>query len=285
MNHRVVKEQQLLLIVVVYNIKISDLNIINQNNFVKDKSIDIFIYDNSKDPQSITDIDQMNLFYVHNSENPGVSKAYNAGIQKAKELNKKCVLLLDQDTEFNLSLLEEYTSLYEKYGDGYIYAPIICNQLCTKIYSPSIINRFIGKVQKIENFIYSEIYDIKNKSLINSGMMIPIKIVDTVGVFNENIQLDFSDYYFVEKYKHFNSNIILINEKISHSLSGDEQKYFSKEMHRYIYYCIGAKELSKSLNVSTHFAVVRRMIRLIIKYRHIKPITIFFLYYMKDNQL
>lgn len=284
MNHIIIKGQ-LLLIVVLYNKEISSLNIIKQSHFIKEDSLNIFIYDNSKDSQSVPQIDGIYLYYTHDSENSGVSKAYNVGIQKAKELNKKFVVLLDQDTEFKLSLLEKYISLYEKYGDKYIYVPIVCNQLCNEIYSPSILNRFIGKVQKIENFFYNEIYDLKNKSLINSGMMIPIKIVDSIGNFNESIQLDFSDYYFVEKYKNYNSNIILVNEKISHSLSGDESKDFLKEMYRYQYYCSGAKELARSLNVSTSFAVLRRMIRLIIKYKHLKPIATFFLYYLKDSKL
>ena len=272
-------------IIVLYNKVIEDLAILKNYDTLKGQSIDIFIYDNSCESQELPGIENINFFYKHDSMNSGVSRAYNTGIQKAKELNKKCVLLLDQDTTFTFQMVQKYLIAYELYGDNYLYAPIICDKLYKKIYSPSFLNHFIGKVQKMDKFGYSEVYDLENRSLINSGLMVPINIFDKIGNFNEKIKLDFSDYYFIEKYKLFNKKVILINEQILHGLSGDEGYDFFKEMNRYKYYCNGAKELGKSLKTSIWIAAARRMLVLIMKYKTLQPFLLFFVYYWKGRRV
>jgi GT2 family glycosyltransferase len=270
---------EILLIVVVYNKKISDLFFIQENILIYNEFIDVLVYDNSIDSQQIPELEGININYIHNKDNVGVSKAYNIGIEKSKALNKKYILLLDQDTSFQLSDLSDYHNLMDKYGEGFIYAPIVYKE--NKIYSPNFVNNFVGKVQNINSFFYSEIYSIDEKSLINSGLMIPLKVIDSIGGFNDDIKLDFSDFYFIEKYKKFNNKIILLNLMIEHSLSGDEGNNYLKEIHRFMYYCNGAKSLNKFLL----WPAFRRMIRLIIKYKSIVPISIFTMYFIGNKKI
>ena len=276
---------KILVIIVIYNKSIHDLNLIQNINENNDKDLDIFIYDNSPNPQNIPTIDGINIYYEHDKKNSGVSRAYNQGAVKAQELGKDIILLLDQDTNFRFQYLKKYLLLYNQYGNEYIYAPIISDQSNTKIYSPSYMQNFVGKALPINEFEYMEKYNLTDKSAINSGLMLPLTAFKKIGGFNEKIKLDFSDIYFIEKYKTINIDIILLDIYIEHSISGDEGKNYGTEMHRYKYYCNGAKELSSSLSTSTVWTVTRRMLRLVQKYSSLKPISIYINYYLGNKKI
>lgn len=270
--------KNMLLIVVIYNTKISNLKFIKNNNMERDDIIDIYIYDNSPNKQSLPKIEGVNIHYFHDKTNGGVSVGYNSGIVEAQKLNKDYVLLLDQDSNILFSNLKAYIDLYNIYGKNYLYAPIMYKK--EKIYSPGFLNYFSGKAQDIHDFRYKEIYNLSDKSLINSGLMIPLRLIDKIGSFNERIKLDFSDFYFVEKYKKYKSEIILLDLYIEHSLSGDEGKNYLKEMLRYKYYCNGIRELNISFGKLRLFPAFRRMLVLMLKYKSIQPIGIFYNYFI-----
>lgn len=254
----------LLIIIVLYNVKI------NQIEYLYDlEDFEVLIYDNSNTAQECT-----NYHYFHDSSNPGVSKAYNYGITLAKQLNKKKVLILDQDTKFDKAALDQYERLYAKYGNDYIYAPIIAGN--DKIYSPYDELKCRNKFQTSESFAYNERYSLKNKAVINSGLMIPVSLAEKLGGFDENIKLDFSDSYFIEKYKWINEFIILVNIKMEHSLSGDEGINKQKELSRFRFYCSGANYFYKKTKNKPRLLrmLFFRTFKLIIKYKSLGPVKI-----------
>jgi len=273
---------KLLIVIVIYKKLIKELSILKSVNII-DENIDIFFYDNSPKEQELLPLKEINFLYEHNTKNPGVSYAYNRGIQKAKELSKDAILILDQDTNFNMSYLDVYKKAYIKYRDTFLYAPIVGNNSKTKIYSPAHLNNYVGKVVLYDDFIFKEQFSLTGMSVINSGLMIPLKIFEETGLYNEKIKLDFSDIYFIEKYKKYKSEIILVDVHLKHSLSGDEGKNYEAELYRFMYYCNGAKEMSTALKVSTYWVVFRRMLRLIQKYYTLKPVKIFFDYYIGNK--
>lgn len=268
----------LLPIIVVYNKEIKELPILNSPFQLK---TEIFIYDNSLFPQEVPIIENLTIYYTHDKNNSGVSRAYNQGVMIAKKIDKRAVVLLDQDTFFTKDFLTLYEEKYIEYGEQYIYSPIICNSNSTKIYSPSLLNNFIGKTQSFDEFQFREKYDLNKKSVINSGLMIPISLFEKIGGYKENIKLDFSDIYFIEKYKQIENKIILIDLYINHCISGDEGYNFSKEYTRYKYYCLGAKELQNALNISIWYSPFRRLLRLTLKYKSFVFFKIFFTYFYK----
>lgn len=272
----------LLVVLVVYEKSLS--NIFFLKSFYESDNVDIFIYDNSLMPQ-INSYPHLNIKYVHDSSNPGVSTAYNKAFQYAFENNKSAVLLLDQDTNFDSKELSLYIDKLNEYGDGFIYAPVITDADSSKIYSPSYMSFFVGKALSVVDLNYSEIYNLSRKSIINSGLLIPLNINKTVGGYNNRIKLDFSDIYFVEKYKEINKNIILLDFNIKHSLSGDEGYNRNRELNRFKFYCVGARELSLSLDVNTLYTVFRRLIRLVIKYRTFEPLKTMKNYYFGDYSI
>lgn len=272
----------MLISIVIYNKKISDLIILKKIPY---KSIDIFIYDNSNFPQEIPTFENVNIYYEHDENNSGVSHAYNQAYKKAKELKKELLLVLDQDSSFELSYIEEYMKMYEEYENDYVYAPIVCDEKKTKIYSPAFLKNFVGKVQPFEKFIYEETYSLVDKSVINSGLMIPLEIFEKIGGYNEKLRLDFSDIYFIEKYKELNSKIVLINIHLKHSISGDEGKDFNREYNRFRYYCRASKEIGNSLKTIVFWSPFRRLLRLTLKYKNTKFIKIFYDYYLKGKEI
>lgn len=271
----------IIIVIVIYNKYIGEISFLNN---IKEK-LDIFIYDNSTIPQSVVTFENVNIYYEYDQNNSGVSRAYNQAYKKAKELNKELLLVLDQDSSFNLSFIEQYIKMYKKYKNDYIYTPIVCDEKKTKIYSPAFMTNFVGKTQYFEKFIYEEIYCLKGKSVINSGLMIPIKIFEKIGGYNEKLKLDFSDIYFIEKYKKFNLKIVLVDVYLKHSISGDEGKDFTREYNRFRYYCSASREIGKSLNILVFWSPFRRLLRLILKYKRWNFIKVFVQYYLKGKKI
>jgi len=156
----------MLLVLVVYNKKISDLSFFSQSI---DNPISVFVYDNSNLAQKLPKIKNVIFYYEHDPSNSGVSRAYNQGAKLAKEMGFEKILLLDQDSKFQTSSMVQYANLYKKYGDQYIYAPIVIDKMQSKIYSPGYLTRFVGKPQVFKNFRYQELSSLNGMSLINSG--------------------------------------------------------------------------------------------------------------------
>jgi len=272
----------MLISIVIYNKKISDLTILKK---IPNKNTDIFIYDNSKFPQEVSTFENVNIYYEHDENNSGVSRAYNQAYKKAKELNKELLLVLDQDSSFELNFIEQYMKVYKTYKNDYIYAPIVCDEKKTKIYSPAFMSNFVGKTQSFENFVYEKIYSLLGKSVINSGLMIPLEMFEKIGGYNEKLKLDFSDIYFIEKYKELNPKIVLVDVYLKHSISGDEGKDYAREYNRFKYYCSASKEIENSLKTLVFWSPFRRLIRLTLKYKKFSFIKIFYDYYLKGKEI
>lgn len=273
---------ELLIVIVVYNRQIDDLQILKS---CKDEVIDFFIYDNSSLPQALPNFNNGNLYYEHDKDNSGVSRAYNHAYKKAKELNKKLLLILDQDSEFNIGFLSEYNAAYNLHGGDYLYAPIVTSLDGFKIYSPGLMRCFVGKTQSLYGFRYSQIYSLSNKSLINSGLMIPLKVFEKVGGYNEKLKLDFSDVYFIEKYKNLNLNIVLLDVYLKHSISGDEGNDFDREYNRFKYYCLGSKEIGRALDTVVVWSPFRRLLRLTVKYRTARFFWVLYAFYLRGREI
>lgn len=267
---------KILIIIVIYKMAVEEIALLKNI-----EGIDILIYDNSPEPQKVNS----KYKYHHNPLNEGVSAGYNFGIELARKSNKEYILLLDQDTSFSMEHLNEYLKSIEKNGTKYIYAPIVVGH--DKIYSPFLEKKNRNRCQTQEDFVYNESYDLREKSLINSGLMIPLNIIDKIGGYNEKIKLDFSDIYFMEKYKAYSENIILINTMLSHSISGDEGKDKQKELHRFQYYCNSIRELVKESLQARRFKrmLFFRMLRLIVKYRTLKPVFLVRKYYWGNKTI
>lgn len=190
-------------------------------------------------------------------------------------------MLLDQDSDFSEEYLTEYENKYQEYGDSHIYAPLVVDRNKTKVYSPARLEYFVGHALPYSQMPRATLFSLERMSVINSGLLIPLAVFEKVGGFNEKIKLDFSDIYFIESYKKYNSTVILLDIDMVHSLSGDEGNNFDSEISRFGFYCTGAKELAKALHASTNWSAFRRMVRLILKYKSLAPVLVFYKFFLK----
>lgn len=270
-----VSKLDILIVVVLYNKQIDELSYLKEL-----KNVSILVYDNSPTSQIVTDP----FLYVHNPDNVGVSAAYNFGIDIAKKEDFQFIILLDQDTNFNNDTLSKYNYYKVKYGKNTIYAPQIIGN--NKLYSPFVESKYRNIPFKLDEFNYKECFSLENKSLINSGLMIPLDVINKVGKFNEQIKLDFSDTYFIEKYKEKYNSVILMDLQLKHSLSGDEGFNKVKELKRFQYFCEGALEFKKSTNFKkrTNKLILYRTLRLLVKYKTLEPIIIMRKNYLKVSK-
>lgn len=265
-----------LVVVVLYQKKLEEIAYLKELT-----NVEVLIYDNSE----IRINYEVDYHYVHDNNNSGVSKAYNYGFILAEQLGLRYVLLLDQDTAFDNSKLEKYRELVWKFGDEYIYAPIIKSS--NKIYSPYREGLIRNYPLDLREFNYKELYKLKSRSVINSGLLIPLKVFKSVGLFNEQIKLDFSDTFFINNYKSKQMCLVLIDIQLDHKLSGDEGKNIQKELRRFRFYCNGAKSMLKTSNstIRIYSLVFFRMLRLVFKYNSIHPFKTYLYYFFGDKRV
>ena len=229
-------------VLVLYKTRLQDSEtFVSLSNSLKNSKLtmDVVVYDNSPtptlaDPERISD--NWRIRYIHDETNPGVSKAYNEGLGIARKLNKKWLLLLDQDTSFPQNAVVEYSKAIQENPDIYLLAPIVIS--INKIISPCryLLHRGYS-IRKIEPGVHR----FGMTSLINSGMLIRVEAFDRCGGYNEKIRLDFADHSFIERYRGHYTNFAVINLSCFQNFSGKQHLTTNSALVRFAYYCEGAR--------------------------------------------
>ena len=69
--------------------------------------ISLIIYDNSPKPHDASISTPFETQYIHDADNAGLARAYNAALQHARAQGSTWLLLLDQDTRLSAQYLDE----------------------------------------------------------------------------------------------------------------------------------------------------------------------------------
>lgn len=232
-----------LFVIVIYNCVITQ-SIAFQSLLNTDASLhakDIFVYDNSVSAQEIPSINGI-IHYYHNPFNAGVSAAYNKGFSKAKQLNKKWLLLLDQDTKLPTDALKKYIQNISIYSDKSIFVPTLMDG--DQRVSPFKLRWGRGiKITSRQPGVHS----FRHLCVINSGLLISSKLFESAGGYDERFPLDFSDLVFVERLSLLTSEFVLVDTLFLHSLSSQQDKHVptSVLLSRFKKYCLAAKLAQK----------------------------------------
>jgi len=270
----------ILFILVIYKVNLDDSNsfqaLINccEDSAIK---IDIFIYDNS--PLSLVSKNQIskyksNVYYVHDKTNPGVSKAYNQGNKLAKNLNKKWLFLLDQDTQFNQKdLIKYYQSVIDN-NDIKLFAPILVSSHSNIIYSPC---RYLFKKGFCLKNVETGRQKLTQKSVLNSGLLIDTEMFNQIGGYNEKLKLDFSDFDFIDRYRKNNNLFFVVSCYFKHDLSSTDNNV-DNVLNRFRYYCESVKNLLKyDFDILMLLIIVLfRTLKLSFRHKTYKFLSIFF---------
>jgi rhamnosyltransferase len=231
----------ILAVLVLYKTRLEDSEtFLSLGNSLKINNLrmDIAVYDNSPTPM-VTDPECIKgpwtIHYIHDKTNPGVSKAYNEGLQIARKLNKKWLLLLDQDTSFPQNAVVEYSNAVRENPGIFLFAPILISN--DKIMSPC--GYFLHRGYSLKKANYG-LCDFFMKSLLNSGMLIQAEAFQKAGGYNEKIRLDFADHAFIRRYKGCYHHFVIINMRCSHCFFGNHNVTANAAIVRFAYYGEGA---------------------------------------------
>lgn len=232
--------------------------------------MDIVVYDNSPTPM-VTESEYISenwrIHYIHDGTNPGISTAYNEGFKIAKNLRKRWLLLLDQDTFFPENAFVEYNRAIQENPGICLFAPIVVSK--NKIISPC--RYFLNRGYSLRK-VKPGVYNFHTKSLINSGMLIHVEAFQRAGGYNEKIRLDFADHSFIDRYKANYSNFAVINLRCFQNFSGKQHLTLDSALVRFTLYCEGAR--NKAVNKLDYFVLmlvtILRSTKLSLKYMNFR---------------
>lgn len=255
---------EVLAILVLYRCKLEESRAFNSLTCSLNKEnekMDMLVYDNSPIPQYNKKTfckGNINIIYISDVFNSGVSKAYNTGASYARYKGKKWLLLLDQDTFFPLNAILKYRE--QQQSPYMLHVPILkCGKNCV---SPCY---YLGGYGKALKYYKLGLNSFKRISLLNSGLFISLILFRKVGGYNENIPLDFSDHYFISCVKKYIREFNVLDIQCEHSLSSSEMN-MNKVLFRFEFYIKGAKEYSK-YNKMLKLFVLARLVKLTIKFK------------------
>ena len=206
---------------------------------------DLLVYDNSPVGNDLIweskEEKHFNISYIHDPSNPGVSKAYNKAADLANAKKKTLLLVLDQDTNLPNDVLFRYAHDVKSFPNFPLYAPQIYSE--GLLYSPC---RYI--FQKGSNLLGIEagVHLTKNRSVINSGLLVDLAAFHQVSGYDEEVQLYFSDHVFFDRIKRHFPKFVIVNCQLEHELSSVDYRDLPTALTRFAYYCRGARQASRN---------------------------------------
>jgi GT2 family glycosyltransferase len=163
------------------------------------KRISLFIYDNSPQAHPAPQGDALDMHYIHDPENAGLARAYNAILARAQAEGSSWLLLLDQDTrlsdEYLKELLDAADALQTSADVGAIVPKLWAGK---RLYSPDA--PFLWQIRRQ---FASEHYAVEEKvtgtlarplTAYNSGAALRVSALEKIGGFPEDFWLDFLDH-------------------------------------------------------------------------------------------
>ena len=239
-----------LVVIVLYNIDLYDsLTFTSLRNaainFDNSLKINLLIYDNSLHRKNyfkiIKEDSRFNVECVHNPENPGVSKAYNQAAKLAEKMDMNWLIILDQDTKLPDQFIYQYEHAANKFPDFPLYAP--------KVYDGSILfspcRYHLNKGSNLKN-IRPGVHPMKNKNVLNSGLLIRLESFLKVGGYDETVSFYFSDFVFFNRLKKQFQKFVVVDCRLEHQLSSVNYDDTQEALNRFVKYCVGAYAASKS---------------------------------------
>jgi GT2 family glycosyltransferase len=234
---------------------------ISLTNALNGASGSIFIYDNSPEMQVLPETD-WTLHYQHDPTNPGVSKAYNEGFKIARQLNKRWMLLVDQDTFFP-------DTIFEKYFEARVCSEIVVPILKDDAGVVSPLEFYLGGGQRLSVLKSNQTVSLKKYFFHNSGLLISTDAFEKANGYDENLPLDFSDFSFVHRLRRTNDQFFVADVLCKHSLASTSAQPAGQRLGRFCHYAKSARHYKKNYHASSLLLprVFLRAIKLSWQYR------------------
>lgn len=244
--------------------------------------LSVLLYDNSSlnnSKENNKSDEYISIEYIHNPKNPGVSAGYNVAAKIARDKNFCWLLLLDQDTKFPLNALDIYKNALEHFPHQNLIVPILKSP--NGIFSPLKLYYHRAILWKS---VTHGIHYTRNKSVLNSGILIKTEVFRQIGGYNEKIKLYFSDLNFFKRYTKLYNEFYVMDMICLHNLSDITNTDINSALFRFKNYCEGAffSIESKWDFILLAITIFLRTIKLSFKYKNIEFYRIYFLYFLKN---
>jgi len=189
--------------------------------------IPLVIYDNTENP-SWTEKDLnglkeiFNLEYISDKSNPGIAKAYNYALNYAFNKGFAWLLVLDQDTDLSPSFIMDTMKIItsnKENKDIVLFMPIV--KCAGKYISPC--KHSFARIKPLKNPLTSGPYCTEKISAINSGMMVNIDFLISIGGYLEKYPLDYLDHWLMAEIYKQKKLFFTTNLEITHHLASMEK--------------------------------------------------------------
>ena len=228
--------------------------------------LDLLVYDNSPeamDPGAAPG-ECFRLSYCHDPTNPGVSRAFNEGARRARELGKEWLLLLDQDTRFPAEAITSYCRALSGHADLPLIVPRLLDhgRLC----SPCGYRAGIGYLL---NGAPAGELPLAGRGVLNSGMLVRLDAFVACGGYDERVRLDFADFVFLNRLRKHHDRGWLLDLDCGHGFSDSEARDEAAALTRFAGFCRDARAAATTpLLAAAHlFLALRRSLVLTWRYR------------------
>lgn len=265
-------------IIVLYHCKLQDSITYKTFEAASEKQR-LLVFDNSEQPQDIEDT-ASEAVYIHNESNIGLSACYNKAAIYAKEHGYQWLLFLDQDTDFSGVTIGDYEKAIEENSGCKMMVPLVkCGE-----FTMSPMN-FKHHFAVLSNKIFSGKQNVKDISVINSGMCVSLDAFEKCGGYNEKVFLDYSDHEFVGRYKKHFEFLYVLPKVIRQDFSS---KTDSKEssLRRFGLFCqslSGCEKEGTKEACEYAFVIVKRMLSLMLCFRTTTPCFIAYKNYFEKR--
>jgi hypothetical protein len=211
---------EIFIVIVLYKSTLEESKTIQTLVDAVEERINLMVFDNSPIRQCKNDnfeFKNFNVQYYHDGTNPGLSTAYNSALDECSKLNKKWILLLDQDTTFTKEYIEEIKSLdFNEIPDTVVaIIPKVVSLLDERIIAP--VKMFLGGICRPVEIVSGVV----NTSIsgINSGTLLNVFYLNSIKGFSMKYTLDMLDHWYFRKIFNDGKSFYLLNSDIKQDLS------------------------------------------------------------------
>jgi GT2 family glycosyltransferase len=183
------------------------------NTATEGLNIKVLLFDNSSQAQDFTQKNSsFSIDYYHSSSNVGVAGAYNFAAQRAKETELEWLLFFDQDSVIPDNFFEKLIIAKQENQDQELFVPLVEDS--GAVVSPSYST--IGKLS--EKKYFAGLKPSASCSIINSGMMLSLRIFEELGGYHAALPMYYSDSYFFSRYQKKYSTFVLQEAVLKHQM-------------------------------------------------------------------
>ncbi len=179
----------------------------------------IVIVDNGSNSNSKKYIEQIRTSYkckvIYNNENLGIATALNVGVRYAIKHGYKWVATFDQDSTVTPNMLENMMKIYDSFPSRESLA----------IISPKHRDKNLIKYETRESFNrLSEYHSVM--SVMTSGNLIKIDVFDKIGLFNDDLFIDYVDHEFCFRCQMNKLQILEADNAVLNHREGYTQRFY-----------------------------------------------------------